>query len=68
MLSKFQKVYAHDDDLDQIVAGISERPIDHDAFVGPTFGCIIADQFARLKRGDRFFYEFSGHPAAFTRG
>lgn len=28
-----------------------------DAVVGPTFRDIIADQFSRLRRGDRYFYD-----------
>ena len=40
---------------------------DH-SVVGKTVGCIIADQFVRLKQGDRFFYEMGKetNPYAFT--
>ena len=26
------------------------------------YDCISGDQFARLKKGDRYFYDLSGHP------
>ena len=30
--------------------------------MGPTFGRLIGTQFARLRRGDRFFYEDNTDP------
>ncbi len=38
------------------------------ALVGPITLCIVGDQFARLKKGDRFFYDLGGQQgeAAFT--
>lgn len=38
------------------VGGLLESSED-DAVVGPTFRDIIADQFSRLRRGDRYFYD-----------
>ncbi len=45
-----------------------EQPSFEGAIVGNTFLCLIADQFLRLKQGDRFFYEHGGQSASFTSG
>lgn len=64
---KLMKVYRHPDDIDLWVGGLLEKS-NHNGIVGRTFAQIIADQFSRLRRGDRYFYENPPHinPNAFN--
>ncbi|XP_066256998.1 chorion peroxidase [Euwallacea similis] len=56
MGSKLGSVYESVDDVDLWVGGLLEDKAPG-SLVGPTFRDIIADQFARLKKGDRYFFE-----------
>ena len=58
-VQRLKSLYSDVDDVDLFVGGFLERR--HlDSILGPTFKCIIADTFARLKIGDRFFYDLNG--------
>nr|AAL05973.1 peroxinectin [Penaeus monodon] len=59
------RVYQHVDDIDFFVGGISERPVSG-GILGWTFLCVVGDQFARLKKGDRYFYDLGGQPGSFS--
>ncbi|GMS93912.1 hypothetical protein PENTCL1PPCAC_16087, partial [Pristionchus entomophagus] len=62
VVSKLRKLYGHPANIDVWVGGITERR-HSEGLVGPLFACIIADQFKRLRDGDRFWYE---NPDVFT--
>ena len=52
---QLEKVYESVFDIDLYAGAIAETGVRGGA-VGPTFACLISEQFDRLKRGDRFFY------------
>lgn len=54
--SKLKETYAHPDDIDLWIGGLAEAPV-NDSMMGQTFTRINADQFERLRDGDRFYFE-----------
>lgn len=66
-VEKLVELYKNVDEIDLFVGAIAERPLPG-ALLGPTFVCLVGDQFARLRRGDRFFYEEADQPSSFSEG
>lgn len=54
------------DDIDLYTGALAEEP--GGRLLGPTLSCLVADQFLRLKVGDRFWYETSDPTIGFTLG
>ena len=62
-------MYTKVEDIDLFVGGLLEQPSKASrAIVGDTFLCILGDQFARLKKGDRFFYDLGEQAGSFKEG
>ena len=55
-VARLQALYKTVDDIDLFIGGILESPSDG-SLLGPTFLCIIGDQFQRIKTADRLWYE-----------
>jgi len=54
--SKLESVYDDVDDIDLWVGGLAEDHA-HKALVSETVSAVLADQFSRLRDGDRFWYQ-----------
>ena len=52
----------------EFTVGGSLESIVPGALVGPTFLCILTEQFYRTRAGDRYFYENGNHDTSFTLG
>lgn len=66
-LEDLQSVYSSFEDVDLTVGGSLETHV-AGTLAGPTFLCILTEQFYRTRVGDRFFYENGVPDTAFTRG
>ncbi|XP_011686362.1 PREDICTED: uncharacterized protein LOC105449063 isoform X2 [Wasmannia auropunctata] len=62
---KLKSLYSSVENIDLFTAGLAEKSV-VGGLVGPTFACIIAQQFSNLRRGDRFWYENPNSESSFT--
>nr|XP_050852111.1 uncharacterized protein LOC127064706 isoform X1 [Vespula vulgaris]XP_050852112.1 uncharacterized protein LOC127064706 isoform X1 [Vespula vulgaris] len=64
-LDAISKLYESVYDIDLYTGALAEIP-KTGGIVGPTFTCLIADQFVRLQKGDRYWYEMPDQSHSFT--
>jgi len=65
LVPRLQQLYGAIENMDLYIGGLLERK-DGDAMVGPTFKCLVGDQFRRIRMGDRFWYEEPNQAGSFT--
>ncbi|XP_044731288.1 peroxidase [Chrysoperla carnea] len=64
-LNRISSIYKDVNDVDLYTGALSEYPREG-GILGDTATCLIVDQFIRIKRGDRYWYETNEQPQAFT--
>ncbi|XP_053597981.1 peroxidase [Microplitis demolitor] len=65
-VKKLAQLYEHPDDVDFAVGGGLEVNTEG-ALAGPTFLCVLIEQFYRSRVGDRYWFESPDPVVAFTR-
>lgn len=55
-IESLRKVYRSVEDIDLFPGLMTERSV-RGGLLGPTMGCIVADQMKRARKCDRFWYE-----------
>lgn len=66
-VQKLATLFENPDDVDLTVGGSLEAHVPG-TLAGPTFLCILTEQFYRTRAGDRFFYENGSPDTGFTLG
>ncbi|XP_050098780.1 uncharacterized protein LOC126579333 [Anopheles aquasalis] len=64
-IKKIQAIYPTVDDMELFVGAAFETPLPGAVF-GPTFSCIMTQQFLRARTGDRYFFETGAQEGSFT--
>ncbi|XP_067616334.1 peroxidase isoform X3 [Eurosta solidaginis] len=67
IIEKMKTLYSGYEDVDLTVGGAVEAHV-AGALAGPTFLCILTEQFYRTRVGDRFWYENGDTLTGFTEG
>ncbi|PSN37939.1 hypothetical protein C0J52_20255 [Blattella germanica] len=65
-LELLKTIYSKLEDMDLLVGATLEKPT-YGAVLGPTFTCLLANQFTSIRNSDRFWYENDIPPSSFTR-
>ena len=65
IVERLKMIYEDVDDVDLFIGGISESNT-VGSLLGPTFQCIVGDQFARLNHGDRWGLVCKNHTDFFS--
>lgn len=66
VIQKLASIYSSVHDIDLFTGGLAERSV-RGAAIGPVFTCLLARQFAYLKKSDRYYYENDLPPNSFSR-
>ncbi|XP_045133044.1 chorion peroxidase-like [Portunus trituberculatus] len=66
LINRLKDLYKSVEDIDLFAGGMSETPLDG-GLLGWTFTCIVGDQYTRLRKADRFFYDLGGQTGSFRR-
>ncbi|XP_063844981.1 chorion peroxidase-like isoform X3 [Scylla paramamosain] len=61
----FASTYRFVEDIDLFPAGLAENPAPG-SLLGPTFSCLLTQQFFNVKHGDRYWYQNPNQPRPFT--
>lgn len=67
MIERLKTRYHNYEDVEPFIGGVLEEDAEG-ALIGPVFQAIIADQFNRLQKGDRFYYELGDQIYPFKPG
>lgn len=64
MVERLKKRYHTHDDVELFIGGMLEYDAE-ESQIGPTLQAIIAEQFCRFQKGDKFYYEAKNQPYPF---
>lgn len=65
-LALVARIYESVYDMDALVGTLMEKR--DNSLLGVVARCMAAEQFHRIRYGDRYFYSFSDNPTKFTSG